>query len=74
MSDDERLPEPQPGGALVPPPSYPHTALATASPLSPRRWDHDVDVARGLFDRVLRSTLDALDDAGDRIATAMGLR
>ena len=36
--DDARLPEPEPSGALVPPPTYPPTALATAAPLPPRRW------------------------------------
>jgi len=74
MTDDERLPEPQSAGALVPPPSHPSTALAAASPLPPRRWERDVDVARDLFERALRSTLDTLDDVGDSIATAIGLR
>jgi hypothetical protein len=72
--DDERLPEPQPSGALVPPPVYPPTALATAAPLPPRRRDEDVEQARNLVARLVTRTLDALDTVGDSIATAVGLR
>jgi hypothetical protein len=75
MIDDERSPEPEPSGALVPPPHLPSTALATAAPLPPRRWDDDdVIAARNFFARVVQSTLDALDNVGDSIATAIGLR
>lgn len=72
--DDERLPEPQPGGALVPPPVHPPTALATAAPLPPRRRDGDVVEARNLVARVITRTLDVLDNVGDSIAAAVGLR
>jgi hypothetical protein len=72
--DDERLPEPQPSGALVPPPVYPPTALATAAPLPPRRRDEDVEQARNLVARLVTRTLDALDTVGDSIAAALGLR
>ena len=70
--DDERIPEPAPSGALVPPPSYPPTALATAAPLPPRRED-TIDV-RTVFARVVDRTLDTLDSVGDSIAQAVGLR
>ena len=45
MIGDERIPEPQPSGALVPPPHVPSTALATAAPVPPRRWDDDDVIA-----------------------------
>lgn len=72
--DDERVPEPEPAGALVPPPTYPPSALATAAPLPPRRRADDAIDARGLIARAVDRTLDALDRAGDSIATAVGLR
>jgi len=73
--DDERLPETEPSGALVPPPVHPPTTLATAAPLPPRRWDDDDLVeARGLVARLVTRTLDALDNVGDSIAAAVGLR
>ena len=75
MTDDERIPEPEPSGALVPPPIYPSTALATSAPLPPRRWeDDDVVAARDFFARLVRRTFDALDTVGDSIASAVGLR
>ena len=72
--DDERLPEPQPSGALVPPPVHPPTALATAAPLPPRRRDDDLIAAQNLVTRLVTRALDALDNVGDSIATAVGLR
>ena len=72
--DEERLPEPQPSGALVPPPVHPPTALATAAPLPPRPRDGDLLEARNLVARVIARTLDALDNVGDSIAAAVGLR
>ena len=72
--DDERLPETEPSGTLVPPPVHPPTALATAAPLPPRRWDDDAVEARGLVARFVTRTLDALDNVGDSIAAAVGLR
>ena len=72
--DEERIPEPEPTGALVPPPVHPPTALATAAPLPPRRWDDDVSEARGVLERAVNRALDALDSVGDSIAGAVGLR
>ena len=72
--DEERIPESEPSGALVPPPVHPPTALAAAVPLPPRRWDDDVAEARGVLERAIDRALDALDSAGDRIAEAVGLR
>jgi hypothetical protein len=72
--DEERIPESEPSGALVPPPVHPPTALAAAVPLPPRRWEDDVDEARGVLERAVERALDALDSAGDRIAEAVGLR
>lgn len=75
MIDDERIPDPEPSGALVPPPHVPSTALAAPAPLQPRRWDDDdMIAARDFFARIVRSTLDALDNVGDSIASAIGLR
>ena len=72
--DDERLPEPEPSGALVPPPVHPPTALATAAPLPPRRTPDDALEVRNFLTRVVERALDALDRAGDSIANAVGLR
>ena len=72
--DDARVPETEPSGALVPPPTHPPTALATAAPLPPRRRDDDVIEARNLLVRAVQRTLDALDQVGDSIAAAVGLR
>ena len=72
--DDARLPEPEPSGALVPPPVHPPTALATAAPLPPRPRRDDALEARNLVARVVERALDALDRAGDSIASAVGRR
>jgi hypothetical protein len=75
MIDDERIPDPEPSGALVPAPHLPSTAVAGATPwTSPSSRDDDLLVARDFFTRVVRSTFDALDNVGDSIATAIGLR
>lgn len=74
MNDDDRLPEPEPGAALVPPPVHPPTALATAAPLPPRRHDDDLADARRFVERLVDRALDALDRTGDSIAAAVGLR
>ena len=71
---DDMLPEPQPDGALVPPPRNPPTALATADALPPRREPRDVATHEGFFRQVVQTTLDTLDEVGDRIAHAVGLR
>jgi hypothetical protein len=72
--DDARLPETEPSGALVPPTTHPLSALATSAPLPPRRRDDDVIEARNLLVRAFHRTLDALDQVGDSIAAAVGLR
>ena len=72
--EDARLPETEPSGALVPPPTHPPTALATAAPLPPRRWEDDAIEARNVLVRAVERTLDALDRVGDSIADAVGLR
>ena len=72
--DDERLPEPEPSGALVPPPTYPPAAVATAAPLPPPRPVTDIAAARNVFRDMVRAALNALDDVGDRIASSIGLR
>jgi hypothetical protein len=72
--DDARFPETEPSGALVPPPTHPPTALATAAPLPPRRRPDDLMEARSLIARAVTRTLDALDQVGDSIAAAVGLR
>jgi len=72
--EDARLPETEPSGALVPPPTDPPTALATAAPLPPRRWEDDAIEARNVLVRAVERTLDALDRVGDSIADAVGLR
>jgi hypothetical protein len=74
MTDDERSPDSQPSNALVPP-HVPSTALAAAAPLPPRQWGaDDTYTTRDFFARVVRTTFDALDNVGDSIATAIGLR
>ena len=72
--EDARLPESEPSGALVPPPTHPPIALATAAPLPPRRWEDDAIEARNVLVRAVERTLDALDHVGDSIAGAVGLR
>jgi hypothetical protein len=72
--DDARLPDPEPSGALVPPPTHPPTALAAAAALPPRRTPDDAIDARQLIARAVTRTLDALDQVGDSIAAAVGLR
>jgi hypothetical protein len=71
---DDMLPEPEPAGALVPPPRNPPTALATADALPPRREPRDIAPREGILRQVVQTTLNALDDVGDSIAHAIGLR
>jgi hypothetical protein len=71
---DDILPEPQPSGALVPPPRTPPVALATAEPLQPQRPSLSVTSREGFFRDLVRTTLDSLDSLGDTIAGAIGLR
>jgi hypothetical protein len=71
---DDILPEPQPSGALVPPPRTPPVALATAEPLQPHRPSRSIAPRKGFFRDLVRTTLDSLDSLGDSIAGAIGLR
>jgi len=75
---DERIPEPQPSGALVPPPRVPPGAVATAAPLPPRDPEptrvRTPRTRRMPFASLIEAALDGLDRAGDRIASAFGLR
>lgn len=71
---DDILPEPQPSGALVPPPRMAPVALATAEPVPPRRPSNRVVRSEGFFRELVRTTLDSRDSLGDSIAGAIGLR
>lgn len=71
---DDFLPEPQPSGALVPPPRNPPTALATADALPPQRPARAITSGEGLLRQLVLTTLDSLDSLGDSIAGAIGLR
>jgi len=75
---DERIPDTQPSGALVPPPRIPPTAVATAAPMPPRPpRPHRPSLRRNPLTglRTLVDTvLDELDSVGDRVAAALGLR
>jgi hypothetical protein len=72
--DDARLPESESSGTLVPPPSHPPSALAIAAPVPPRRWEDDALDVRDFLARTIERTLDTLDNVGDSIAAAVGLR
>ncbi|MEO7713816.1 MAG: hypothetical protein ABIV10_12945 [Gemmatimonadaceae bacterium] len=72
---DDYYRDTQPDGALVPPPTVPPLALATAAPLPPRRPSAAaMRSRRSRFTQLLDSAMNALDDVADRIATAVGLR
>jgi hypothetical protein len=72
--DDDMMPEPEPAGALVPPPRTSPTAIATAAPLLPGGSSHVVTPREDFLRGLVRQSLDALDDVGDSIARAVGLR
>lgn len=75
---DERIPDTQPSGALVPPPRIPPTAVATAAPLPPRPpRPPRPPLRRGPVARLrtlVNAVLDELDTMGDRVAASLGLR
>jgi hypothetical protein len=78
---DERIPETQPSGALVPPPGKPPGALATSAPLPPREprparlsGVRGISIAGRDLRALVDAALDELDQLGDRIAGAAGLR
>jgi hypothetical protein len=71
---DELMPEPEPAGALVPPPRNPPTAIATAAPMPPSGPSKAIAPREGFFRGLVQATLNTLDDVGDSIARAIGLR
>ena len=71
---DDMLPEPEPAGALIPPPRNPPIALATADAPLPYREPRGVAPREGIVRQVVQTALNALDDVGDSIARAVGLR
>lgn len=78
-SPPEFAPEPEPGRALVPPVRHPPTAVATATPPPPRpprsvRVRPQGPAVLRLLRRGVDALLDAADQAGDRVAEALGLR
>jgi hypothetical protein len=70
---DDRIPETQPSGALVPPPRMPPTAIATSAPLPPRPRSSTTVRSSGAS-ALLSTALDELDRLGDRLAGALGIR
>lgn len=77
--NSEPVPQPEPRGALVPPPRYPPTAVGVATPpppREPRRWASEQAMRgpRPALWRLLRACLDALDRVGDGVARAFGAR
>ena len=72
--NDDLMPEPEPAGALVPAPRNPPTALATGAPLLPSSKAGAIAPREDFLSGFVRTTLDALDDVGDSIARAIGLR
>ena len=72
--NDDQLPDPQPSGALVPPPHGPVTAIATSVPLPPYRPSRPIAPREDFLRGLVQSAFDTLDDVGDRIAGAIGLR
>lgn len=86
MPSSSTDPEPslptEPSGALVPPPKPPVTALAAPAvpPLPPRppahHWRERRVIIGGSFDLLaaVNRVLDTLDEVGDRIAEAAGIR
>jgi hypothetical protein len=71
---DDILPEPEPAGALVPPPRNPPTALATSDALPPRSERRAISPRDGTLRRLVDTALNTLDSVGDRVAHAIGLR
>lgn len=74
---DDRIPETQAGGALVPPPRVPPRALVASALLPPPpRVTPAVAITRPhpVFIPLLDAALDELDRVGDRIAGALGVR
>ena len=78
-STPDEAPKTEPGGALVPPPNNPPTAIgASAEPPVPRRfgepWRQPGWRARNRLERLANDILDAIDGFADRIASELGIR
>jgi hypothetical protein len=75
---DPLEPTPEPRGDLVPPPRVPPTAVATSAPmpepLPSRAWRPPELRRRHAALAAIDAALDMLDNAGDAIAEAIGLR
>ena len=70
---DDWTPETKPDGDLTPPPRVPPVAVATSAPLPPRRLP-SASPTRFDVRRLLAGALDRLDEIGDGIAKAVGIR
>jgi hypothetical protein len=72
---DDRLPDTEPAGSLVPSRRVPPVAQGMSAPVPPRGPSSDIVSRRRRAVRdLVTAALDALDTVGDRIADAVGLR
>ena len=75
MEDETPMPPTQPSGALVPPPRFPPTALATLpAPLPHRRPTPRAYAELRGFEKFFARALDAVDEFADTVAENLGLR
>lgn len=79
--ESDNAPLPEPSGSLVPPPRYPPTALAVATPPPPRRPPRnplerfrDDPRTKRFVDNAITAIFDRADELGDSIAKVFGLR
>jgi len=72
--EDEYTPPTQPSGSLVPPRKIPGTAVGIATPPPPRPESIHPTERRGFLHRMLKLTLDSVDDFADAVAAGLGLR
>jgi len=72
--DPNATPATQSSGQLVPPPKFPGTAVAAATPAPvPHRRSLQVS-RRATFGDFVNRTLDAVDELADAVADGLGLR
>ena len=71
---DERTPPTEPGKALTPPPRQQFSTLAASAPYQSPRIAVRRAPRRESLRALVDAALDRLDDAGDWIADAAGLR
>lgn len=74
---DDITPPTQPSGALVPPPKFPGTAIAAATPapLPGRPQQRRVPfMRRDAWSQFLERAFDAVDELADTVAAGLGLR